>query len=133
MKLLTSLLLAYIFTINLYADKEYYDKIGSKPLTCVEQMEVQLKFANQVHFYKPRTDKFNKLTRKYERVEEPRLYLLNNKSYNLRWLKPRFTLTPRVVKAVYWSHVINGVMNCKYKITTFQQRGHTVYIISDKD
>lgn len=132
MNLLTPLLLAYILTINLYADKEYYEKIGSKPLTCVEQMDIKLDFANQVHFYKPNTEKFNKSTRKYERVEEPVIYLLNNKSYNISWLKPRFRLTQRVVTSVYWSHVINDVMNCKYKITTFQQRGHTIYIISDK-
>ncbi len=133
MKLLTTLLLAYIFTINLYADKEYYDRIGSKPLTCTEQTELRLQFSNTVRFYKPRTSEYNKLTRKYERIPEPRLYIINNRIIPFKWKYKRVSLYPNIITPIYWSHVVNNVMNCKYKITTFQQRGHTVYIISDKD
>ncbi len=134
MKLLTTLLLACIFTINLYAYQEYYDKIGSKPLTCAEQTELKIQFSLQVRYYKPRTDQYSKLTRKYERIPKPKLYLLNNKYYDMNWWNSdRFILEPNLVKDTISAHVVNTVMNCKYKITTFEQRGHTVYIISDKD
>lgn len=133
MKLLKTLLLACIFTINLYADKEYYDKIGSKPLTCTEQTDVKIQFSLQVRYYKPRTLEYNKLTRKYKLTKEPRLYLINNRIIPFKWEYKRVSLYPNIITPIYWSHVVRDVMNCKYKITTFEQRGHTVYIISDKD
>jgi len=133
MRLLTPLLLAYIFTINLYADKNYYDKIASEPLTCAEQMDVRRDFTVRAFSYKrdPRT--YNSSTLRFEKMKRPQIYLLNNRNIAFEWDFRRVSLYPQIVNRIYYPHIVDGVMNCKYKIATFQQRGHTVYIISDKD